>query len=65
MYVSPFYSPLRGAAVEDLWHDNDECPLGKSIAPADRLAGTGRIRKHCHCCAILNEPVKKQKVFRR
>ncbi|MGI4734795.1 MAG: hypothetical protein ACRYG7_06395 [Janthinobacterium lividum] len=51
--VPPFYSPLRGIAVEDLWHDNDACQVGQSLALVDRLAGKSR-GKHCPFCRILN-----------
>ncbi|WP_262490184.1 hypothetical protein [Hymenobacter coccineus] len=30
--VAPFYSPLRGIALEDLWHDHDAGQLGQHIA---------------------------------
>lgn len=50
MLVASFYSFVRGIAVEDMWHDNDECQIGQSIAPADRLAGRDHILKHCWLC---------------
>jgi hypothetical protein len=56
MRVQPFYSFLRGIALEDLWHDNDACQVGQSIAPVDRRPGTDDIHKHCPFCAILNHP---------
>lgn len=56
MRVPPFYSFLRGIAREDLWHDNDACQVGQSIAPADRVPGTDHIRKHCPFCTVLNHP---------
>ena len=56
MRVPPFHSFLRGIAVEDLWHDNDACQVGQSIARADRIPGTDDIRKHCPFCALLNAP---------
>lgn len=50
--MPPFYSPLRGIAVEDLWHDNDACQVGQSLARADRVAG--KRGKHCPFCHTLN-----------
>jgi len=55
MQVAPFYSLTRGIAVEDLWHDNNECEIGLSIWPADRLAGKDHIHKHCPYCQLLNQ----------
>ena len=55
MRIAPFYSWLWGLAVEDMWHDNDECELGLSIPLADRRAGTDHILKHCWLCASLNQ----------
>lgn len=57
MRVTPYYSFLRGMALEDLWHDNDECPLGQSIAAADRIPGKDHIRKRCPFCALLQAPL--------
>jgi hypothetical protein len=54
MRVPSFYSHLRGIALTDVWHDNDECPLGRSIAPADRIRGTTDIRHRCAYCAMLD-----------
>lgn len=56
MQVAPYYSLTRGIAVEDLWHDNDACEIGLSIATADRLPGKDHISKHCPYCQLLNEP---------
>lgn len=55
MRIAPFYSPLRGIALEDLWHDNSDCPLGRSVALVDRIAGKNAIHKRCPYCAILDE----------
>lgn len=52
----PFYSLLRGIAVEDVWHDNTECPIGRSIQPGERIHGTGFLTKHCPYCQVLNVP---------
>ncbi|MFD2720712.1 hypothetical protein ACFST9_18465 [Hymenobacter monticola] len=41
MRIPAFYSPLRGIGLEEVWHDNDECPVARSIAPADRQPGGG------------------------
>ena len=61
MKTSPYYSFTRGIALEDLWHDNDECEIGLSIALAERVAGTDHILKHCWMCAVLNQPVVRPK----
>ncbi|RZK24571.1 MAG: hypothetical protein EOO56_00805 [Hymenobacter sp.] len=57
MLIAPFHSFMRGIAVEDLWHDNDECQIGLSIGLIYRVAGTGSIGKHCQYCALLNQPL--------
>jgi hypothetical protein len=56
MKVRPYYSLLRGLALEDLWHNNDECEIGLSIKPAERLLGKDHIRKQCPYCQVLNRP---------
>jgi hypothetical protein len=56
MRIPPFYSPLRGIALEEVWHDNDECTVARSIAPADRLPGQCPSRKRCPYCALLDRP---------
>lgn len=57
MKVSAYHSPVRGVALEDLWHNNNnECEIGLSIRPADRLPGKARIHKHCPYCQVLNQP---------
>ncbi|RZJ95129.1 MAG: hypothetical protein EOO60_01345 [Hymenobacter sp.] len=56
MKVFPFYSFSRGIAVEDLWHNNDECEIGLSIPLLDRRAGKDHIDKHCPYCQLLNAP---------
>ena len=61
MRVPAFYSLLRGIALLDAWHDNSECPLGRSLAPADRLAGTGGLPNRCAYCAMLDQPARKGK----
>ena len=62
MRIKPFYSFLRGMALEDLWHDNNECPLGQSIARPDRIPGKDGIHKHCPYCIRLNEPLSQLKI---
>jgi hypothetical protein len=57
MQVSPFHSLFRGIAVEDLWHDNDECQIALSVAFTERLPGKDHIRKHCQYCNLLNTPL--------
>lgn len=54
--VAPFYLPFRGLAVEDIWHDNKECPLARSLAVRDWRAGKGHGRKYCPVCAAINAP---------
>jgi hypothetical protein len=54
MRVPPFYSLLRGMAVEDLWHDNDACQIGQRIGLANRRPGRDHPRKHCALCAVHN-----------
>lgn len=56
MKTYPYYSFFRGIAVEDLWHDNNECEIGLSIPPRDRRPGKDHIDKHCPYCQILNTP---------
>ena len=56
MKVTPYYSLLRGLALEDLWHDNNECEIGLSIGPLDRMPGKDHIHKHCPYCQVLNQP---------
>ncbi|RZK32485.1 MAG: hypothetical protein EOO63_01215 [Hymenobacter sp.] len=64
MQTAPFYSLFRGIAVEDIWHDNDECQIGQSIATQDRLAGQDD-RKHCPYCVLHNTPRDTRIVRRR
>lgn len=54
MLVSPCYSPLRGIAFEDVWHNNSACPVGKSLAAADRLLGMVPLGKRCNFCTLLD-----------
>jgi hypothetical protein len=56
MRILPFYSPARGLALEDLWHNNDECEIGLSIGLLDRRPGKDRILKQCPYCQVLNKP---------
>ena len=39
MRMPAFYALVRGVAVADYWHDNDECFIVKSIVLRDRLPG--------------------------
>ena len=57
MLTRPFYSLLRGIAVEDVWHDNTECPLGRSIQATERVVGKGALTKHCPYCEVLTQVV--------
>jgi hypothetical protein len=45
---------MRGIALDDVWHDHSECPLGQSIALPDRVLGKGRAPKRCTYCAMLD-----------
>ncbi|MDO7851749.1 hypothetical protein [Hymenobacter convexus] len=56
MRISPFHSPLRGIALEEVWHDHDDCPVARSIAPPDRVPGIAPSRKRCPYCALLDQP---------
>jgi hypothetical protein len=56
MLVASYYSLTRGIALENFWHDNDECEIGLSIWLADRLPGKHRLCKHCPYCQLLNQP---------
>ena len=54
---------MRGVALVDVWHDDSECPIGQSIARADRVAGTDGIHLRCAYCALLDQrPVLKRQV---
>ncbi len=57
MRVSPFYSLLRGMALANVWHDHDDCPLARSLAPADRRPGRPPSYAHCPYCALLARPL--------
>jgi hypothetical protein len=54
MRVAAFYSPLRGIGHVDAWHDHSDCPIGQSIALADRLAGVSHCPR-CTYCALLDQ----------
>ncbi|MBF9239483.1 hypothetical protein I2I05_18970 [Hymenobacter sp. BT683] len=57
MKIPAFHSQWRGLALEDAWHDNDECFIVKSIPRAHRIPGKETVtRKHCRYCVLLNEP---------
>jgi hypothetical protein len=55
MRIPAFYSPLRGMALIDVWHDHSECPIGQSIAPTDRIAGINGIHQRCAYCVLLDK----------
>jgi len=61
MRVAPFYSPFRGIGLEDALHDDSECPIGKSIAILDRIAGKGPIDKRCRYCRLLDKTTLHKK----
>jgi hypothetical protein len=54
MRIPPFHSPLRGLALDEVWHDNNECPMARSIAPADRRPGKPSQGSRCAYCAMLD-----------
>lgn len=56
MRIASFYSPLRGIGLEDVWHDQEQCPIGRSIALADRIAGREPSGKRCPFCTMLDKP---------
>lgn len=56
MRIPAFYAHVPGVGLTDYWHDNGECFIAKSIAPADRLPGHGP-RTGCPYCAMLHTPV--------
>ena len=57
MRISPFYSAHRGAALIDIWHDNDICPQARAIPALQRRRGLGYLRQRCPQCAQLSAPV--------
>jgi hypothetical protein len=62
MRIAPFYSFFLGMAVEELWHDNDACQIGRSIPINERFRGKGdeaSSRKYCPYCQLLNQPWPK------
>lgn len=48
-------------AVENLWHDNDECEIGLSLPLHARRYDVNPALKHCQYCALLNQPYEGQK----
>jgi hypothetical protein len=56
MRVPPYYSLVRGVALEDFWHNNDECEIGLSIRQEDRRPGKHHLCKQCPYCQVLNQP---------
>ena len=64
MRTTPFHSLLRGLALGDVWHDNDECPLARSIARPDRRQGVPLTFKQCNYCALLNQKLILRSQFR-
>jgi hypothetical protein len=34
----------------DVWHDNNSCPEGKRITPANRRSGRGSADRRCENC---------------
>jgi len=61
MKVLPYYSFIPSITAEEFWHDNDECEIGRSLASAERMAGTDHILKYCWVCAALNRPILRPK----
>lgn len=52
----PFHSPLRGIGLANAWHNDDECPVARSIAPADRRPGIQFPSERCPYCTLLDAP---------
>ncbi len=46
-------------AVEDIWHDNNGCPIACSIAAQDRVTRRTQFFKHCPICAAMNAPLPR------
>jgi hypothetical protein len=59
MKVAPFHSKIRGLAVEDHWHNNNECEIGHSVPLGDRRSGEGRFCRQCPICKAMNQPLSK------
>ncbi len=57
----PFYSFVRGIGVKDVYHDNDECAIARSVEEVYRLPGNGKNRTHCAFCAILNKALGRSR----
>lgn len=58
MRIPAFYSSLRGIALADVWHNDDECPLGKSISIADRIIVPSCIHNRCAYCIMLDRQLR-------
>ena len=56
MRVPPFYGPWRNNVAEDVWHNDDECPIGQRIPLEERRSGTDHVRLRCTRCAALGQP---------
>jgi len=56
MHILPFHSHLPGIGLRIAWHDNNECPVAKSIASVNRVSGIGHLdneEDYCRYCAML------------
>lgn len=63
MQIRPFHAVHYTSLA--VWHDNDDCPAGRSAGPGCRLPGTeGRPR--CPYCAMLaQQPVRATRTRER
>jgi hypothetical protein len=52
--ITPWYSIRQ--RDRNVYHDDDQCPLGKGIDPKYRRVGQ-RCRKRCPACGKLRDPV--------
>ena len=51
----PFYSGVPGAAQANVYHTHPRCRVAQSIAPSNRIPGTGEGRGECPFCFLLGE----------
>ena len=61
MVMKPIYGLVRGIAIADYWHNNDECFIVKSIAPRDRSPGHGPWQRCPYCLLLDRSPVLRRR----
>ena len=59
MRIPPFYTTWKNDPVRDVWHNNDQCPIGQAVPLDERLPGTDHVRERCPRCAALNEALSE------